>query len=162
MVASHAPLRGNPMAPPELARDTPVVDVFEPVEKYVLPSLGMEGRIALAHRFDRAIGHRAHAEEPLLGEHRLDHGVASRAYADGVRLGLDLFEQARGFEVVDDLLARFLARQPAIRAAVLVDVRGAVENRDLLEVVTLAQLEVHRIVRGRDFERASAEFAIDR
>ena len=66
------------------------------------------------------------------------------------------------FEVLDDLLARFLARQPAIRAAVLVDVRGAVENRDLLEAVTLAQLEVDRVVRGRDFQRAGAEFAIDR
>ena len=37
MVASDASVGGNPMAPPKLARDTPVVDVLEPVEKYVLP-----------------------------------------------------------------------------------------------------------------------------
>ena len=51
---------------------------------------------------------------------------------------------------------------PAIRAGVFVHVRGAVEDRDLFEAVTLAQIEVHRVVRGRDFQRAGAEFAIDR
>src|SRR5271154_2455426 len=162
MVASHAPLRGNPMAPPQLARDTPVVDIFEPVEKYVLPSLGMEGRVAFAHRLDRAIGHRAHAQEPLLGEHRLDDGVASRTYADRMFVRLDLFEESRRFQVPDDLLARVLARHPAIGAAVVVDVPSTVQNRNLLEAVALAELEVDRIVRGRDLQRAGAEFTIDR
>ena len=75
---------------------------------------------------------------------------------------LDFFEESREFEILDDLLARILARESAIRTAVLVDVRGIVEDRDLLEVVALAEIEIHRIVRGRDFERAGAEFAIDR
>src|ERR1700722_18032303 len=122
----------------------------------------MEGRVAFADGLDRAIGHCAHRQEPLFGEHRLDHGLASRAYADGVLMRLDFFEQPRNLEMIDDFLARILARHPAIRAAVLVDVRGAVEDRNLLEAVTLAQLEVDRIVRGRDFQRAGAEFAIDR
>src|ERR1700675_3833859 len=162
MVASHASVGGNPMAPPKLARDAPVVDVLQPIEKRVLPELRMKGRVTVAHRLDRAISHRAHRQEPLLGEHRLDDGVASRAYADGVPIRLDFFEQPRNLEVFNDFLARILARHPAIRTAVLVDVGGAVEDRDLLEAVMLAQLEVHRVVRGCDFQRAGAEFSINR
>src|ERR1019366_7626321 len=122
----------------------------------------MKGRVALAHRFDRAIGHLLHRPEPWLGEHRLDDRVASRAHAYRMLMRLDLFEQAALFEVLDDLLARILARQSAICARVFIHPRLAVEHRDLLEAVTLAQFEVDRVVGGSYFQGAGAEFAIDR
>src|SRR4029077_8818698 len=108
-----------------------------------------------AYRFDCAVGHLLHAQKPLLGEHRLDDGVASRAHPDRVRMRLDLFEQAGRLEIPDDLLASFLARESPVRTAVFVDMRRAIEDRDLLEAVTLAEFEVHRVVAGSNLQSAS-------
>src|SRR5690242_6886517 len=122
----------------------------------------MEGGVTIADRGDRAIGHLPHAQEPLLGEHWLDDGVASRAYADRMRVRLDLFEQPRRLEVSDDLFASFLAREPLVWTAVLVDMRRAIEHRDLLESVTLTEFEVHWVVAGSHLQCAGPEFTIDR
>ncbi len=91
MPALVAVPRGDLMAPPELTRDAPVVDVFHPVE--------IRFREALGNEFDRAVlddangfyGQRLHFDEPLRGNERLDIIVAAVAGADimRVRLGLD-------------------------------------------------------------------------
>src|SRR5580658_9632257 len=92
LVADGAVPRGNAMAPPELARDAPVVDVGYPLDVDLLVVLGREadGLVAGGVGFDGGdgpLGHRCSAgvrlfvdgDEPLRGEARLDHGFAAVA-----------------------------------------------------------------------------------
>lgn len=44
------------MAPPELAANTPVVDVFHPVEIDALKALRDDLNVAIAHGFDGRLG----------------------------------------------------------------------------------------------------------
>jgi hypothetical protein len=68
------------MAPPELARDAPVVDVLHPVEVGLLVLLGREadGFVAVGVGLDGGdglLGERLNLDEPLRGEARLDDGL---------------------------------------------------------------------------------------
>ena len=72
---------GDAMAPPQLAADAPVADVFHPV---IVDSSKRWGTIWIspaAHRFDGRFGQRLHLHPPLFAEQRLDHGVAALAVA---------------------------------------------------------------------------------
>ena len=81
---------------------------------------------------------------------------------DVVRVGLLLQQQAFLPQVFDDQLARLDARQSVVAKAG--DVHAAVEVHavDDLEVMALPDVVVHRVVPGRDLERAGAEVRIHR
>ena len=82
------------MAPPELAADAPVVDVFHPVEIGFLVLLGGEvnGLFAVGAGLDGGdglVGEGLDFDEPLGGEARLDDGFAAVAVADVVGMVFD-------------------------------------------------------------------------
>ena len=86
--------RRDLMAPPELARDAPRLDVLHPVEIGLLPVLRHEVGLALAHRGDGVDRQRLGVDVPLVGEERLDHHVGAVAVRHHVRVRLDLVDQA--------------------------------------------------------------------
>ena len=56
----------NPVPPPELTGNTPVLNVFHPVEIDFRPALGDELHFAGLDRFNGGFGERLHLHEPLL------------------------------------------------------------------------------------------------
>ena len=94
------------MAPPELARDAPGLNVLEPFEIGLLPVLRDEEGLALAHRRERGLSQRLGVDVPLVGEPGLDDGVGAVAVRNGVRVRLDLLQPALGGHQADDALAR--------------------------------------------------------
>ena len=127
LVAVGAVPGGNAMAPPELARDAPVVDVLHPVEVGLLVLLRREadGFVALRVGLDGGdgfLGQRLNLDEPLRREARLNDGLAAVAVADVVGVVLDAGQQALFFEVGDDFLARHVAVEAGVGAAFCVDV----------------------------------------
>ncbi len=82
--------------------------------------------------------------------------------ADGVRVRLLAEQLAVRLELGDDPLPRLRRGQPDVVAGLLV--HGAVEahHRDRRQIVSLADLEVGRIVRRGDLDRARTEAGIDR
>ena len=152
------------MAPPELARDTPVVDVLDPVEIGVLPALRMEGRVALAHRRDRRVGHRAHARTNHWSESIGSTTVSQREQTPIACLCGSIFSSRPArFEILDDLACAHSSRViPRYAPPFWLICAVRIHHRNLREVVTLAHLEVVEVMPGRDFDRAGAECAIDR
>src|SRR6185312_5991257 len=71
LTALRAMPRRNAMSPPQLARDTPVMNVAHPLEVRLGVILGNELDLASLHNFDRAIGQRLNLHEPLRREPRL-------------------------------------------------------------------------------------------
>ena len=82
------------VAPPELARDRPVVDVLHPVEVGRFPCLRQDLNRAVAHDVDGRFCERLDFHEPLPRDHRLDIGVAFAMHADRVRVVLRLLQQS--------------------------------------------------------------------
>src|SRR5690606_955762 len=64
------------MAPPELARDAPGLDVLHPVEIGLFPMLRHELGPPGPHRLDRRPGQDLGVDIPLVGEERLDRNTA--------------------------------------------------------------------------------------
>ena len=150
----------NAVAPPDLAADAPVADVFHPAEVLVGPPLRIEADLPPTYGLDGGLGQWLHPHEPLPGEHRLDDRL--RAAGDGhrVAVGLHLFEQPLRPQVLDDALARFEAIQTRIRPTVFVDGAVRVHDIDDRQAVALADFEVVLVVAGRDLEGACAEVSL--
>ena len=174
------------MAPPQLARNAPILDFVEPVVVGSRPVFRHEPHLAA---FDRLRGQLrealadalalfvqglfGHRDEPLVGEHRLDDGARAVAARDFELVGLDFHQQAPLFQLLDHRLAGALARQARERlgglllaqqlAVVVVDLhliqdRGAhIQDVDQLKPVALARGVVVRVVRGGDLHAARAE-----
>src|SRR5690606_30420054 len=104
----------NPVAPPELAGDTPVLDVAHPGEVHVLVLFGHKLDTAVFHSFDGGLGQGLGIGEPLVCEHRLDDQAGAVATGHAQYVVFDLFDQAFGFHVCHDLLAGGLASQAGI------------------------------------------------
>src|SRR5215510_8591279 len=79
------------MSPPQLAADTPIPDILEPVVIRLLKTLRDDSDPSIAHGFERGLCERFNRYKPLGGDHRLDDLAAALGTRDGraVRLGLD-------------------------------------------------------------------------
>ena len=121
------------VAPPELARDAPGLDVLEPVVIGLLARLGDDLGAPVAHRVEGGANDLLGIDEPLVGEHRLDDhlgAVAERLHdrlvLDEGLIDLDLFAAFRidlgdrvshreplGVDLFDHLFARLEPVEPA-------------------------------------------------
>ncbi len=81
------------MAPPELARHAPGLDVFKPFKIGLLPIFRHEIGAAVAHGGQRRLRQRLGVDIPLIGEARLQHRVRAVAVRHGVDIVDDLREQ---------------------------------------------------------------------
>jgi hypothetical protein len=115
---------GNPMPPPELARDAPVLDVPHPVPIGADPVRRHELHRTALHQFQPARGELLHPHEPLVGEIGLDHlsGAIAARHLQLVLLLLD--QQARGFQIRKNDLSSLVAIQSPDVCRDQVDVVG--------------------------------------
>ena len=58
---------GNAVAPPQLAGNTPILQVTHPGEVHVFVVFRHELDIAVFHRFDGGLGEAFHRHKPLVG-----------------------------------------------------------------------------------------------
>jgi hypothetical protein len=152
---------GDAVAPPELARDRPVVEVVDPVEVPLLHLLGVDLDLAVADGVTGRLGERGDLDPPLEGEARLDGGLAARAVTDGVDVRTFLGDDpALGAQGGDDRGTGLQPVQPLERAGDGDD-RALVHDREERQVVALADLEVVGVVGGRDLHGAGAELRVD-
>ena len=149
------------MAPPDLARDAPGPDVLQPVQAHACEPLGREADALLADGGDRRLDEVVHVHPPLQEHERLDPRLAARAPADRVPVGLLLLEQVALARPLEHALPGLVLGQAGELAGLLVHPPVEPDDRQLGELVGAADLEVERIVAGRDLEGAGAELRLD-
>ncbi len=170
--------RRDLVPPPQLPRDAPGLDVFHPVEIGVLPVLGDELGLVLAHGFDRRLRQGLGVDVPLPGQIRLDHHVGAVAVRHHVGVAAQFSRPGPCLQAATrspcarqsgqdlKLLGLFeFARETAPRrGSVIFVLRESLafdtENIDLRQVMPLANLEVVEVVRRRDLHRARALLGI--
>ena len=97
--------RRDLVAPPELARDAPVLDVLQPLVVSRGPVLRDELHLAARHRLQPGLRQAFHLHEPLVGEHRLDDRAGAARARDAQLVGLFRNQEFFFFQVAEDLLA---------------------------------------------------------
>ena len=151
------------MAPPELARDAPVLDVAHPVEVRLRPVLGDEADAAGFDGRDRRLGERLDLHEPLVGEIAARRRCCERSPRGTVSVCVSICARA-GRAASSSATTPCAPRSDRARVsapAVVVQRRRRREDVDLRQAVALADLEVVEVVRRRDLHAAGAELRID-
>ena len=164
----------NAVAPPELTRNAPILNVFKPLTINALPFLRENVDFARFDGFKTDFGDRfaritgafagrlAHGHVPLFREHRFDDFARAGHARHHVLMRLDVDQKAERFEVFDSGLAAFVAIHAAVLGrAVFIHVSGLVENAQHFEVVTLADFKVIKVVSRRDLHAARTEILVD-
>ncbi len=153
----------NPVSPPELAADAPVVDMFQPVGIGQFEALWIEVQLAVLQCLQSLVGHPLHADEPLVGKVGLDDGMATVAVTDVMLDVLHLHQQAKLVQVLDHELPGLFRLQATIFLRhVLVQRAIRIQYIDRLQVVAFAALIVVGVVGRGDLHHAGAELAVDK
>ena len=154
--------RGNPVSPPKLTADTPVLNITHPSEIGVFPIFRNELNIAVLDCFDRRVCKRLYCHIPLVCEIGLDNHAAAIATRHFQFVRLDFLKQAKRLDIGDYLLARLEAVEAAVGLrGLVVDACLFGQYIDDLEVVTFAYLVVIKIVRGGNLHTACAKLGVD-
>ena len=151
---------GNAVAPPQLAGNAPVLQVFKPVQVHLLPARGMELDGAVLHHAGRRLLQGVHGHEPLLGLPGLQLGMAAVTGHDGVIVVLHVIEQAQLLEGGHDGLAGLVAVHAGELPVAFHDMGRLVEDVDALKPGALPHRPVIGIVRGGHLHAARAELGI--
>ncbi|EGF33004.1 hypothetical protein IMCC9480_1430 [Oxalobacteraceae bacterium IMCC9480] len=164
----------NLMTPPQLTRNTPVLDIVEPLVISAGPVLGNHLHFAAGDFFQCDFGDRfarevrafrrrlRHRHKPLVGQHRLDHDTGTVAARHHQFVRLDAIEQPKRIEIGND----FLARHEAVHAlifgrTVFVDLRIQREDIDHRQLMALADCVVVVVMRRRDLHATGTEFLVN-
>src|SRR5260370_8758534 len=146
------------------------MNVLHPLQIDGAVVLGRDANMAFGHGARRRLG-KTHAalrrllvdgDKPLLREFWLKNGLGGVVLRDGVGWFLDPRQQTALLQVVQYLLARFVAIEPFVRPTVFIDARLLVHHADLRQVVALSDLKVVGIVRRRDFYGAASKLRISK
>ena len=149
------------MAPPYLARDAPVTDVFHPIEVDPGPACGIKLNFLVLDHVDGRLRQRFHLHEPLQRKPRLHDSVAAVTMPDAVGMFLDFLDQALAFEVLEQPGAALEPVKPLIRTGVFVHGPVFVHDADWIEIMALPHHKVVGVMRGCYFNYAGAEFRIN-
>ena len=159
-------IRRDTVAPPELATDTPVFDVLQPVAVGVLVLRRIEHDVVVHYGRQRDICEMLHLHEPLQTQARLDRYVRTLGIAYFVVIVLDFLHEVQGLQVLYDLFAAVEAVHAVVLAYVRlqlflyrVHVEVCVRREDIdgLEVVFLTEHVVVYVVRRRHLEATGTE-----
>src|SRR5699024_3528422 len=84
----------DPMSPPQLSGDTPVTDIFQPVEIRFFKTLRNKVCFSALYRLDRRFSHIRHLYEPLGFYHRLDRRLTAVMGSYVVNMILYFYEKS--------------------------------------------------------------------
>ncbi len=152
----------DPVPPPELAGDAPVMDVLQPVQVDALEAVRLERQPAVVRRGYRGLCQRGHLDEPLLADQGLDHGVAPLAVTDGVGVRLDLDQRAVRLQSLHHAPSGIGNRQAGERPRRLVHRAVEVHHERHGQAMTAADLEVVGVVGWGHLHGAGAKRRIHR
>ena len=137
------------------------MNVFEPVQVNLVKSFRNKCKLAVLDRLDRRLSHLLHSDEPLLLDHRLYRCVAAVMGTDSMGMRNDLDKETKLLKIPNDLLTGVIAVHSRVLSAEIVHGSVIVQNIDLLQLVTLSDLKVVRVMCRRNLYAACSEFHVD-
>ena len=150
----------NPVSPPQLSGNAPVLDILQPVRVCFFKMLRHEIQIVGLHDLERCLRHLVHLHKPLRLEHRLDRRVAAVMRSDRVCDRNNLDKQSLLLQILNHRLPGFVAVHSRVLSAETVHGRIIVQDIDLLQMMPLADLEVVRVMSRCNLDTACSELLV--
>ena len=151
----------DPVSPPELARDTPILDIGHPVAIDIFELGGDVSDLVILDSLEGRAGERLHLDEPLHREFRFDHDIGALRVTHLVDIIFDLLYEVGSGEIFHDLLADIEAIHADIHSAGFGDGAIIVEDIDRWEVIFIAEHIVIDVMSGSHLEATGTELHFD-
>ena len=148
------------VSPPDLARDTPVLDILQPVQIDLVEALRHEFQFAGLQRVDRRFCQLLHFYEPLLFDERLHRRAAAVMGSNGMCVRNDFYKVSLLVQFLHDRFSRLIAVHARIFPAILINGSVIVHDVDLRKIMTLANFEVIRVMCRCNLHCSCTEFFI--
>ena len=132
----------NTMSPPELAGNTPVMNIFQPLDigrrktfrnKFCFPRL---------HCFHSGTGKRFHFDKPLFRSKRFNNRMAARAVTDGMFFFFAFYKKPHIRKIFDDLFPALVAVHAIISARLFVHRAVFIHDDDGFQMVAFTHGKV--------------------
>mmetsp|Transcript_40170 Transcript_40170/g.96285 ORF Transcript_40170/g.96285 Transcript_40170/m.96285 type:complete len:738 (+) Transcript_40170:1120-3333(+) len=150
----------NPVAPPQLPADAPILDVVQPVEPGLLVLLREDLQLPTAHGGGGPGGQLLAVHPPLGNEIGLDDVPGPRASTEAHGVGLLVHKQPFSAQRLLDCLSRLVPVLAHKLATQLVDVPVVVEDRNELQAVPLTHVVIVGIVGRGNLHRPGPELLV--
>ena len=160
LTVEHNAVSRDTVTPPDLARNTPRLDVFKEVLPSDLMVVGSELEVALVDGFEGHLGHFLAVDEPLGHDHGFDNILGTRAARDTVGVGFDILQQSLLLEGFNDVPASSEAVH-SLEFAGSGDKTLEIEDDHHGQVVALTTFKIVGVVSGGDLDDTSTEGHID-
>ena len=152
--------RRDPVAPPNLPRYTPVLNIVHPFVIDAFPIRRYYPCSAFLHSSDGLFGKRAYFDKPLLGKKRFDHGLTPVTVSYRIPVRFRLFKQASLFEIFQDLFPALKSVHTLVRTCQLIHVSVLVNDFYSFELMGAANFKIIEIMGGGDLQSTSTEFSV--
>ena len=149
------------MTPPKLARDTPVLDVFQPVAVGIFILCGIELEFVVHYGRQSEIRKVLHLEEPLHGEFGFNSNASAFGATHLISVGFHLFHESCFLKVLLNLSAHVETVHAYVHTCGFREGAVVVENVDRREVVLLTEHVVINVVSGSHLEATSTKLYVN-
>ena len=160
LAAVGAVVGRNPVSPPKLAGDTPILDVLHPVEIGFIKTLGDKLDFAGADRLNGRFRQRLHFDKPLLGNLGLYRSAATVAGANIVGVILHPDQKSLLLQVFDNGFSGLVTLHTAVFAVTVYNVGVVSQNADDRQMMPQTDFKVIGVVGGGNFHNTGSEFHI--
>lgn len=149
------------MTPPQLSRDTPVLDVAEPLEVLGLGGLRGDGDSAISNSLHGNISLLLVSDPPLGLEERLND--VSRFGTGGNRHGVGglVLKQTNLLELLNDLLSGIESLETGKIATGLIESTVVIKDVDKLEVLSLTGQVIVGVMGRSDLDGSGSKLHVD-
>ena len=130
--AAFAVPGGNAMPPPNLPRNTPVADIFQPVQIRTTEPLWHKLHLSVPHHFHRWFRQRFHFNKPLFRHQRLHNGAAALAMPHRMRMAFYLNQNSHRFQVRQERFAALIAILSGVFASLVGHIAFRANDHHLL------------------------------
>ena len=136
----------NPMAPPQLAGNTPITNIVQPVAIDFGKSLWYEFDFASLDSLYSRLSQGIHLDKPLGRNHWLNGGMATGAMTNSMLMILNRYQNTNLFKFLHQSFAALIAIHTLIFASTLSHFTSVGNNLYLLQIVTESHFIVVRIM----------------
>ena len=150
----------DPMSPPQLSGDTPVTDIFQPVEIRFFKTLRNKVCFSALYRLDRRFSHIRHLYKPLGFYHRLDGCLAAVMGSYVVNMILYFYEKSLCLKIRNHCLSRLIAVHTCVFSALFIHGRVIIHDIDLRQVVASSHLEIVGVMCRCDLYASGSELFV--
>lgn len=149
------------MSPPQLTRNAPILNVFQPVEPVLLRGLGNNLELATPDGFHRRLSKGLRADPPLGLHNGLDDVVGTTANGEHHLIGHLAAEKSLLFELLFELLPGVVPHHTGERSGILVERTVFVHDVDAGQLVAFAGFKVVEVVGRGDLDGAGTKVTVD-